>query len=152
MFEETWLNSRDMFAEPDAFIRTASYDLPVSQWTAVPLDNDLLNHILLLFWTWDMLGNRIIDRTMFEEDMRTLDPSANHDGELVFCSPLLINALLALSCVSKSWYFRVALTDDRSFTQRTAPPTLNQATIPQEEQLLPRKRFAFFRLSKAATR
>lgn len=53
----------------------------------------------MLFWTWDCLVNRVIDRAMFEEDMRNLDPATMQSQELAFCSPFLANALLALACV-----------------------------------------------------
>jgi hypothetical protein len=108
VFEEAWSNTRDMFADPTLSVRIASLDLPVSRWTSVPIDNGTLNHILLLFWTWDMIGNRVIDRTMFEEDMRNLDFESTHQDELRFCSPFLVNAILALSCVSTAAYSLVS--------------------------------------------
>lgn len=80
-------------------VQTVTFDLPVSKWTSVPLPNDLLNHILLLFWTRDMIGNRVLDRVMFEEDMTKLDPATTPNGELFFCSSFLVNAMLAFSCV-----------------------------------------------------
>jgi hypothetical protein len=88
-----------MYTRPDIFLEISSLHLPVSRWTSVPLHNDLLNHLLLLFWTWDMIGNRAIDRTMFEEDMKSQDPDSSQSDDFCFCSPLLVNAMLALSCV-----------------------------------------------------
>jgi hypothetical protein len=49
-----------------------------------------------------MIGNRIIDRSMFEMDMKQLDPATVHLEELCFCSPFLVNALLAYSCIRAS--------------------------------------------------
>jgi hypothetical protein len=55
-----------------------------------------------------MIGNRVIDRTMFEEDMRNLDLESTHQDELRSCSPFLVNAILALSCVSTAVYSLVS--------------------------------------------
>lgn len=37
---------------------------------------------------------------MFEEDLRHLDPGTNTTDPSAFCSPFLVNALLAAACVS----------------------------------------------------
>ncbi|PHH66131.1 hypothetical protein CDD81_194 [Ophiocordyceps australis] len=97
-FEKAWRNTRDMYAEPNVVVRIPTDDLPISQWTLVPVDNDVLNDILRLFWTWDMIGNRLIDRTMFELDLRTRSPTGADKEKLCFCSSFLVNAILALSC------------------------------------------------------
>lgn len=102
MFEQAWQQTRDANCEPEAPVSISTLDLPVSHWTSVPLDNGLLNHILLLFWTWDTFINRVIDRTMFEESMKTLGWTIQRPDGLVFCSPFLVNCLLAVGCVSTS--------------------------------------------------
>lgn len=57
---------------------------------------------MLLFWTWDTVCNRIIDRTIFEEDLKNFDPTTpSAPSELRFCSPFLVNAVLAVSCVCR---------------------------------------------------
>ncbi|PHH83235.1 hypothetical protein CDD82_2846 [Ophiocordyceps australis] len=98
VFEKAWQNTRDIYTETDILIPIPSEDLPISKWTAVPVNDKILNHILRLFWTWDTTGNRIIDRTMFESDLTTRDPGEKRKGELCFCSSFLVNAILALSC------------------------------------------------------
>ncbi|RKK79041.1 hypothetical protein BFJ71_g16347 [Fusarium oxysporum] len=88
------------YAENSVFVDLPGYTLPISRWTTVSNDDTLLSHLLLLFWTWDTIGNRVIDRTMFEEDLKTLNPNTpNQPNELRFCSPFFVNALLAVSCV-----------------------------------------------------
>lgn len=51
-----------------------------------------MNHLLALFWTWDNMVEPLLFRPLFEEDLC--------DNRNAFCSPFLVNALLALSCVS----------------------------------------------------
>ncbi|KAK7592059.1 hypothetical protein V3481_006693 [Fusarium oxysporum f. sp. vasinfectum] len=65
-------------------------------------DDKLLSHLLMLFWTWDTICSRVIDRNILEEDLKSLDPSSPSSSPpamLLFCSPFLINALLAVSCL-----------------------------------------------------
>ncbi|KAL2139972.1 hypothetical protein VTI28DRAFT_4449 [Corynascus sepedonium] len=99
IFEKSWRNSRDTHIENDFIVYLSRFTLPVSRWTTVPLDNKLLNHILQLFWTWDCTVNRVIDRVMFEEDLKLLDPSLQRSSNLCFCSPFLVNSILAYGCM-----------------------------------------------------
>ncbi|PHH80039.1 hypothetical protein CDD80_3028 [Ophiocordyceps camponoti-rufipedis] len=114
-----------MYAETDVFVRISTDDLPLSRWTSVPIDNDTLNHILRLFWTWDMIGNRVIDRAMFERDVKNLDPAKSQRGQLCFCSSFMVNALLALSChcstrPRRSFYERGSVCPGGSTTPSTS--------------------------------
>ncbi|KAH7237907.1 hypothetical protein B0J15DRAFT_503142, partial [Fusarium solani] len=99
VFEETWRETQYRYAEDSVFVDLPGYTLPISRWTTVSNDEKLLNHLFLLFWTWDIICNRAIDRTIFEEDLRFLNPSSNPPDLLHFCSPFLVNALLAVSCL-----------------------------------------------------
>ena len=84
------------------FIDLPGYTLPLSKWTDAYHDDKLLSHLMLLFWAWDTVCNRIIDRTIFEEDLKNLDPTTlGAPSELRFCSPFLVNAILAVSCVCR---------------------------------------------------
>jgi hypothetical protein len=102
VFEEAWRDSQRRSSEDSPFVDLAGFTLPLSRWTNAHHDDKLLSHLLLLFWTWDTACNRVIDRTLFEEDLRNLDPSAPSAlSELRFCSPFLVNAILAVSCVCR---------------------------------------------------
>ncbi|KAM0300145.1 hypothetical protein ACHAPM_006451 [Fusarium culmorum] len=99
IFEETWRDTQRRSSD-DVFVDLPGYTLPISRWTSANQDDKLLNHLLLLFWAWDTVCNRIIDRTIFEEDLKKLDPkTTSAPWELRFCSPFLVNALLAVSCL-----------------------------------------------------
>jgi hypothetical protein len=101
IFENTWRDTQHRYAENSVFVDLPGYTLPLSRWTTISNDDTFLSRLLLLFWTWDTISNRVIDRTMFEEDLKTLDPTMpNQPNELRFCSSFLVNALLAVSCVS----------------------------------------------------
>lgn len=83
----------------------------------------------MLFWTWDCLVNRVIDRAMFEEDMRNLDPATMQSQELAFCSPFLANALLALACLYT--------TNEETFLVPGDPLTRDAAFAKEAARLLP---------------
>lgn len=93
--ERGHLQTRDRYNE-DAPVDLLVFTLPVSRWTTTCSDNQLLNHLLTLFWTWDNTVEPSLYRPLFEEDLANSDPRMSKDA---FCSPFLVNALLALSCV-----------------------------------------------------
>ncbi|EXK77642.1 hypothetical protein FOQG_17662 [Fusarium oxysporum f. sp. raphani 54005] len=130
IFERIWRDTQHRYAENSVFVDLLGYTLPLSRWTTVSNDDRLLSHLLLLFWTWDTIGNRVIDRTMFEEDLKTLNPStSNQPNELRFCSPFLVNALLAVSCVYTTTQATFLLSND--------PNTRGQAFAREAARLLP---------------
>ncbi|KAF6807801.1 nitrogen assimilation transcription factor nira [Colletotrichum sojae] len=69
--------------------------LPVSRWTTVSQDDGLLTLLIDLFWTWDSTLSRLIDRDIFLAELAAADQQKTYR----FCSPLLVNALLAVSCL-----------------------------------------------------
>ncbi|KAJ4247770.1 hypothetical protein NW762_012979 [Fusarium torreyae] len=100
IFEEAWRETQHRTTEDTIFVDLPGYALPLSRWTNVYHNDKLLSHLLLLFWTWDTVCNRIIDRSVFEEDLKNLDPNTTStSSQLHFCSPFLVNALLAVSCL-----------------------------------------------------
>ncbi|KAF5609878.1 pathway-specific regulatory nit-4 [Fusarium subglutinans] len=100
LFEEAWREPQRRASDDYASIDLQGHILPFSRWTNIIQDDKFLSHLLLLFWTWDTSCNRILDRTIFEDDLRNLDPTTpGVPSALRFCSPFLVNALLAVSCL-----------------------------------------------------
>ncbi|KAG5754187.1 hypothetical protein H9Q70_003213 [Fusarium xylarioides] len=110
LFEEAWREPQRRASDDSTSIDPQGHILPFSRWTNVIQDDKFLSHLLLLFWTWDTSCNRVIDRTIFEDDLKNLDPTTpGVPSALRFCSPFLVNAILAVSCVSiydQSDYFQ----------------------------------------------
>jgi hypothetical protein len=101
MFEKGYAQARDQYIETDVFIDLPALSLPLSRWTSACEDDRLMNHLLTLFWTWDNMVEPTLFRPLFEEDLSNHDPqTTNLDSHASFCSHFLVNALLALSCVS----------------------------------------------------
>ncbi|PCD41991.1 hypothetical protein AU210_004529 [Fusarium oxysporum f. sp. radicis-cucumerinum] len=100
LFEEAWREPQRRASDDSTPIDLQGHILPLSRWTKVMQDDKFLSHLLLLSWTWDTSCDRIIDRNIFEDDLKNLDPTTSGaSSELRFCSPFLVNAILAISCL-----------------------------------------------------
>lgn len=74
------------------------YDIPLVQvpakpWTSVTDDGQLVSHLVSLYFTWDNPLLQILDQKVFLEHMK----ARNTDSE--FCTPLLVNSVLAMASV-----------------------------------------------------
>lgn len=65
-----------------------------SQWTNVSKDDEFLRSLLKLFFLYEHPFFNCFSQDLFLEDMLS--------GSTEFCSPLLVNAVLSLACVSSS--------------------------------------------------
>ncbi|RAL10959.1 uncharacterized protein BO97DRAFT_444177 [Aspergillus homomorphus CBS 101889] len=81
-------------ATTDLSLRTGwtLYRVPAQPWTRVTDDADYVSHLISLFFTWFPATSIWIDRDIFTRDMQSGRPDS------AFCSPALVNALLALAC------------------------------------------------------
>ncbi|RMJ28952.1 Transcription factor [Aspergillus sp. HF37] len=68
------------------------FKVPAKPWTSLTSDDDLVSHLLSLWFTWQQQGLHCIDRDLLVRDMQSADLNSN------FCSPFLVNILLAEAC------------------------------------------------------
>jgi len=73
------------------------FRVPAIPWTTVTSDADFVSHLLSLWFTWSHPYLNWIDRDLFIRDMQSGNPGAT------FCSPFLVNVILADACVSGHW-------------------------------------------------
>jgi hypothetical protein len=66
-------------------------------WTTLASD-EVVSHLLSIYFTWEQPCLQFIDKTAFLADMKAADTSRPNG----FCSSLLVSALLAQACVSRS--------------------------------------------------
>ncbi|RAK95215.1 transcription factor domain-containing protein [Aspergillus ibericus CBS 121593] len=71
---------------------SAPYRLPAKPWTSVTDDDDLVSHLVSLYLVWDYPFFAFFDSQIFVKHM------AMGKVESDFCSPFLVNALLANAC------------------------------------------------------
>ncbi|KAG2419768.1 hypothetical protein HFD88_004564 [Aspergillus terreus] len=70
----------------------APYTVPAQPWTVVTDDSELVSHLVSLYFTWDYPFHSFLDRDVFLTHMSRGDTNSQ------FCSPFLVNALLANAC------------------------------------------------------
>lgn len=67
-------------------------NVPAKPWTTVTDDDELVSHLVSLYFCWDYPVHCFFDRQLFLADMVS--------GRERFCSKLLVNTLLSYACVS----------------------------------------------------
>ena len=60
------------------------------EWTRVTQDSALVDHLLSMYFCWVHPTHPLLSKEVFLDDMA--------NGQSKYCSPLLVNALLALAC------------------------------------------------------
>lgn len=71
----------------------APFKVPARPWTSVTEDDDLVSHLVSLYFTWDYPFHSFLDCDVFIKHM-----AAGKLGS-EFCNPFLVNAILANACV-----------------------------------------------------
>jgi hypothetical protein len=79
----------------------APIKVPAKPWTGVTDDDDLVSHLVSLYFTWDYPVHAFVDQDVFLKHMGA--PGASREGE--FCSAFMVNALLSNACVSLFLFF-----------------------------------------------
>ncbi|QKX64543.1 uncharacterized protein TRUGW13939_11718 [Talaromyces rugulosus] len=71
---------------------TPPIQVPAKPWTTVSDEDAFVSHLVSLYFTWDYPFNAFLDRDVLVDHMR----AGNADSD--YCSPFLVNALLAQAC------------------------------------------------------
>ncbi|KAH6672771.1 fungal-specific transcription factor [Plectosphaerella plurivora] len=82
--------------EPETNLLIANED-PIVSWTNVTKDKELIVHLLNMYFNWHYTYFTTLSKTMFYRDFfkgRHALPAK----QTAYCSPLLVNAMLALGC------------------------------------------------------
>ena len=72
------------------------FEVPARPWTDVTDSDYLVSHLVSLYFTWDHPGSQFLDQRVFLAHMKKADLDSD------FCTPLLVNSLLATASVSTS--------------------------------------------------
>lgn len=70
------------------------FRVPARPWTVITKDDTLVSHLVSLWFTWSHPFWNSLDRELFIKDMQA------GKLECEFCSPFLVNSILAEACVS----------------------------------------------------
>ncbi|POS80535.1 fungal specific transcription factor [Diaporthe helianthi] len=83
-------------AEPESISLQTNED-PVTSWSEVTKDRNLVIHLMNMYWNWHYPYFTTISRKLFWRDFLKGKPR-NLPRGTIYCSPLLVNAMLALGC------------------------------------------------------
>jgi hypothetical protein len=82
----------DTTPEPDMGVVSAGED-PVTSWTNVTKDTQLIVHLMNMYFNWHYPYFATLSKHLFYRDLLK-----GRHASSVYCSPLLVNAMLALGC------------------------------------------------------
>jgi hypothetical protein len=69
------------------------WEVPANPWTDVTDDDAFVSHLVSLWFTWYHPSFSYLDRDLFIKDMQSGDVENS-----LYCSPFLVNAILADAC------------------------------------------------------
>lgn len=76
---------------------------PIASWTEVTSDPALVLHLTNMYFTWHYTFFTTLSKTLFWRDFNHGKPSRDSRHKTEYCTPLLVNAILALGCHFTSW-------------------------------------------------
>lgn len=76
----------------NALCDTPPIKVPAAPWTRLTHDDDLVSHLVSAYLTWYHTAYHAIAEDLFIQEMSAGDLSSQ------FCSPILVNAILAIGC------------------------------------------------------
>jgi hypothetical protein len=94
-FEQMGSRSRRRILDAQRASVEPLFRVPATPWTSVTDDDEHVSHLITLWFTWVHPFYYWIDRELFLRDMQ----SGSLDSK--FCSPFLVNAILADACVGR---------------------------------------------------
>ena len=76
---------------------------PITSWTEVTSDLDLVAHLMTMYFTWHYTYFTTLSKSLFYRDFLLGKPQPGTKRPNEYCTPLLVNAMLALGCHFTSW-------------------------------------------------
>lgn len=93
---------QDDYSPDDLEENTADRE-PIASWTEVTSDPRLVLHLTNMYFTWHYTFFTTLSKSLFWRDFRRGKPSGDSKHKTEYCTPLLVNAILALGCHFTSW-------------------------------------------------
>lgn len=71
---------------------------PITSWTTITSDPDVIMHLLNMYFTWHYTFFTTLSKSLFYRDFLLGKPPSDIRRKVHYCTPLLVNAMLALGC------------------------------------------------------
>ena len=88
---------------PDELEYVSSEEEPITSWTTVTSDVRLIMHLMSMYLTWHYPYFSTLSRSLFWRDFKQGKPTFDTRRKPAYCTPLLVNAMLAVGCHFTSW-------------------------------------------------
>ncbi|KAF2682089.1 pathway-specific nitrogen regulator [Lentithecium fluviatile CBS 122367] len=85
---------------------------PLTSWTTVTNDAELVRHLINMYFCWHYSFFTTLSKHLFWEEFQMGLPPPGSRRKTEYCTPLLVNAMLALGCHFTSWPAARAVRDD----------------------------------------
>jgi hypothetical protein len=102
--------------------------VPASPWTRITVDDNAVSHLVSIYFTWHHHHFPSLDRDLFVKHMKSKELSSQ------YCSPLLVNSILATASVGMRRYLRLDLTRSRCILTIQSP-SRTQKIVRQEASI-----------------
>ena len=74
------------------------HENPITSWTTVTQDQNLVIHLLNMYFTWHYTFFTTLSKSLFYRDFSIGRPANGTRRQIEYCTPLLVNVMLALGC------------------------------------------------------
>ena len=81
-------------------------------WTAATSDPELVQHLISMYFCWHYSFFTTLSKNLFLQEFKLGRPPPGSNRKMQYCTPLLVNAMLALGCHFSSWLGARAIRDD----------------------------------------
>jgi hypothetical protein len=92
-----YLDPADEVDEGDGTELVEQQDDPLASWTTVTSDTEVIVHLINMYFTWHYPFFTTLSKSLFYRDFLLGKPQGS-PKRTVYCSSLLVNAMLALGC------------------------------------------------------
>jgi hypothetical protein len=75
----------------------------ITSWTNVTDDAELVTHLINMYFTWHYTYFTTLSRSLFFREFKKGCPPHGTYRKTEYCTPLLVNAMLALGCHFTAW-------------------------------------------------
>jgi len=76
---------------------------PITSWTNVTRDPELIMHLINMYFAWHYAYFTTLSKQLFYRDFLLGKPPLGTKRKIEYCTPLLVNAMLALGCHFTAW-------------------------------------------------
>lgn len=103
LFLDSSSDGRDPIISTDDVRLYPTQEDAILSWTDVPADSDLVKHLINMYFTWHYTYFATLSKSLFYRDFLRGKPVHGNRQKTEYCTPLLVNAMLALGCHFTSW-------------------------------------------------